>query len=71
MTQFADFNCFIMFTLEGLDFKTKKALLLKKAATSAHSWNTLFLGQNAVTDIIADTYNTTKEKVNNVHLSKD
>lgn len=48
---------------EGLDFKQKKALQLKKAATSAHSWNTLFLGQNAVTDIIAETYNTTKEKV--------
>ncbi|XP_034241110.1 probable RNA-binding protein 19 isoform X2 [Thrips palmi] len=48
---------------EGLDFKKKKALLLKKAATASHSWNTLFLGQNAVTNIIAETYNTTKEKV--------
>ncbi|KAK3911907.1 putative RNA-binding protein 19 [Frankliniella fusca] len=48
---------------EGLDFKKKKALLLKKMATSTHNWNTLFLGQNAVTDLIAETYNTTKEKV--------
>lgn len=48
---------------EGLDFKKKKALLLKKMATSSHNWNTLFLGQNAVTDLIAATYNTTKEQV--------
>lgn len=35
----------------------------KIAAGSSHNWNTLFLGQNAVADTIAATYNTTKEKV--------
>ncbi|KAJ1531958.1 hypothetical protein ONE63_000596 [Megalurothrips usitatus] len=48
---------------EGLDFKKKKELSLKKAATQPYTWNTLFLGQNAVTDLIAETYNTTKDKV--------
>lgn len=36
---------------------------LKSEAGLAHNWNSLFLGQNAVADIIAKTYNTTKENV--------
>jgi len=36
---------------------------LKSEAGLSHNWNSLFLGQNAVADIIAKTYNTTKENV--------
>ncbi|KAF7990450.1 hypothetical protein HCN44_000255 [Aphidius gifuensis] len=48
---------------EGLSFKEKKDLKQKATAHSSHNWNTLFLGQNAVVEAIASTYNTTKEKV--------
>ncbi|XP_076242891.1 putative RNA-binding protein 19 isoform X2 [Calliopsis andreniformis] len=48
---------------KGLTFKQKKELKDKATAGSSHNWNTLFLGQNAVADAIAATYNTTKEKV--------
>lgn len=42
-------------------------MLKKKAeAASSHNWNTLFLGQNAVADLIAETYNTTKDKVDSI-----
>ncbi|OAD52210.1 putative RNA-binding protein 19, partial [Eufriesea mexicana] len=47
----------------SLTYKQKKELKAKKSAGSSHNWNTLFLGQNAVADAIASTYNTTKEKV--------
>jgi multiple RNA-binding domain-containing protein 1 len=49
--------------VEGLTFKEKQLLKKKVEAASSHNWNTLFLGQNAVADLIAETYNTTKEKV--------
>ncbi|XP_047110139.1 probable RNA-binding protein 19 [Schistocerca piceifrons] len=52
-----------MLQMEGLTFKQKKMLKMKAEAASSHNWNTLFLGQNAVADVIADTYNTTKDKV--------
>ncbi|XP_014480667.1 PREDICTED: probable RNA-binding protein 19 [Dinoponera quadriceps] len=48
---------------ENLTYKQKKELEMKKTASSSHNWNTLFLGQNAVVDAIANIYNTTKEKV--------
>ncbi|KOC62529.1 putative RNA-binding protein 19 [Habropoda laboriosa] len=48
---------------KGLTYKQKKELQAKATAGSSHNWNTLFLGQNAVADAIAATYNTTKEKV--------
>lgn len=48
---------------EGLTFKQKQLLKKKAEAASSHNWNTLFLGQNAVADLIAETYNTTKDKV--------
>ncbi|EFN75799.1 Probable RNA-binding protein 19 [Harpegnathos saltator] len=49
--------------LSNLSYKQKKELQNKATANSSHNWNTLFLGQNAVMDAIATTYNTTKEKV--------
>ncbi|XP_021914789.1 probable RNA-binding protein 19 isoform X2 [Zootermopsis nevadensis] len=48
---------------EGMTFKQKQLLKKKAEAASSHNWNTLFLGQNAVADLIAETYNTTKDKV--------
>lgn len=48
---------------EGSSFKKKKLAKLKSEAGISHNWNSLFLGQNAVADIIAKTYNTTKENV--------
>ncbi|XP_054730684.1 probable RNA-binding protein 19 [Anastrepha obliqua] len=47
----------------ALSFKQKKALKLKKSAQQSVNWNTLFLGANAVTEILARRFNTTKEKV--------
>jgi hypothetical protein len=47
----------------NLTYKQKKELQNKANAGSSHNWNTLFLGQNAVADAIANRYNTTKEKV--------
>ncbi|XP_050436168.1 probable RNA-binding protein 19 [Adelges cooleyi] len=48
---------------EGSSFKKQKMAKLKLEAGLSHNWNSLFLGQNAVADIIAKTYNTTKENV--------
>ncbi|XP_072949367.1 probable RNA-binding protein 19 [Epargyreus clarus] len=45
----------------GLSFKEKKAKQLKAQAKSSHNWNLLFLGANAVADVVAANYNTTKE----------
>ncbi|XP_047030277.1 probable RNA-binding protein 19 [Helicoverpa zea] len=50
---------------EGLSFKEKKAKKLKAQAKSSHNWNVLFLGTNAVADVIASTYSTTKEQLLN------
>ncbi|XP_050680009.1 probable RNA-binding protein 19 [Leptidea sinapis] len=46
-----------------LTFKEKKAKKLKDQAKSSHNWNTLFLGANAVADVVAANYNTTKEQL--------
>ena len=48
------------------EFKQKQLLKKKAEAASSHNWNTLFLGQNAVADLIAETYNTTKDKVDSI-----
>ncbi|XP_065213058.1 probable RNA-binding protein 19 [Planococcus citri] len=48
---------------EGSSFKTKKIKKLKEEAGSSHNWNTLFMGQNAVADIIANNYDLSKEEV--------
>lgn len=48
---------------EGLSFKQKKALKLKQSAGQSHNWNTLFLGANAVANILAKRFETSKETV--------
>ncbi|XP_070498562.1 probable RNA-binding protein 19 [Chironomus tepperi] len=45
------------------NFKDKKRKELKKTATSAHNWNTLFMGTNAVAEIISKVYGKSKEEV--------
>lgn len=50
---------------EGLSFKEKKEKKLKSQAKSSHNWNVLFLGGNAVADVVAANYNTTKEQLLN------
>lgn len=48
---------------DSKNFKDKKRKELKKTATSAHNWNTLFMGTNAVAEIISKVYNKSKEEV--------
>lgn len=48
---------------EGMSYKQKKELEMKKTAGSAHNWNTLFLGANAVANTLAKNYQTTKEQI--------
>ncbi|XP_068158437.1 probable RNA-binding protein 19 [Drosophila tropicalis] len=47
----------------SLSFKQKKALKLKKSAQKPIGWNTLFLGANAVADILAKQFKTSKEHI--------
>lgn len=49
----------------GLNYKQKKELKLKKTAQSAHNWNTLFMGENAIAEVVAKKYGKTKEEVLN------
>lgn len=44
-------------------FKKKKQQDLKKSAGSAHNWNTLFLGSNAVAEVMSRTYGRSKEEI--------
>lgn len=66
------YTCAFIFQFtEGLSFKEKKAKKLKQQAKSSHNWNVLFLGVNAVADVIAANYNTTKEDLlNDTNKSK-
>ncbi|XP_044269129.1 probable RNA-binding protein 19 [Tribolium madens] len=52
---------------ESTNYKKKKEATQKSQAGSSHNWNSLFLGHNAVAEVIADTYNTSKEKVMGIH----
>lgn len=47
----------------GLSFKEKKALKLKQNAQKPIGWNTLFLGANAVADLLAKQFKTSKERI--------
>lgn len=48
---------------EGLSWKEKKERKLKKSAQQTHNWNTLFLGANAVADLLARQFETSKENI--------
>uniref|UniRef100_A0A1I8MYH3 RRM domain-containing protein n=1 Tax=Musca domestica TaxID=7370 RepID=A0A1I8MYH3_MUSDO len=47
----------------NLSFKQKKALKLKKTAQQSTNWNTLFLGPNAVAEILAKKFETSKQRI--------
>ncbi|KAM7347621.1 putative RNA-binding protein 19 [Cochliomyia hominivorax] len=47
----------------SLNYKQKKALKLKKNAQNSVSWNTLFLGPNAVAEILAKKFDTSKQRI--------
>ena len=48
---------------EGTSYKQKKLKEQKAQAGSAHNWNTLVLGTNAVATLMAERYGTTKQNV--------
>lgn len=48
---------------ENSSYKQKKTIKQKAQSGISYNWNALFLGQDAVAQVIADTYNTTKEAV--------
>ena len=50
-------------TKEKSSFKKKKQKNAKKEASSAHNWNALFLGANAVADAMAERYQVEKSNV--------
>lgn len=45
------------------NFKKKKETKMKQMSGSSHNWNILFLGMNAVADIISEKYNVEKSKL--------
>ena len=45
------------------NFKDKKEKELKKSAGSSHNWNTLFMGANAVAEVLSKTYGRSKEEI--------
>ncbi|RWS19232.1 putative RNA-binding protein 19-like protein, partial [Leptotrombidium deliense] len=44
-------------------FKNEKEQKRKEEANSSHNWNTLFLGANAVADLMSEKYGVTKSKL--------
>ena len=50
----------LFFTEIGTSFKSKRDAKKKSLSSQDHNWNTLFLGMNAVADVMAEKYNTTK-----------
>ncbi|XP_014667180.1 PREDICTED: probable RNA-binding protein 19 [Priapulus caudatus] len=46
-----------------MPYKLQQQLKQKKMAASAHNWNALFLGANAVADAMAEKYNSSKEQI--------
>lgn len=50
-------------THQQTSFKKKKELKMRSEAGSAHNWNSLFLGANAVADVMAEKYSTEKSEI--------
>ncbi|CAI9572605.1 unnamed protein product [Staurois parvus] len=48
---------------ESSRYKKQKALKEKANSSSAHNWNTLFMGTSSVAEVIAQKYNTSKSQV--------
>ena len=52
---------------EELSFKKKKELELKKKAQSNHNWNSLFINQDSVANLMASKYDVDKSQLFDVH----
>lgn len=52
----------------GLDYKKFKEQKLKREAGSSQNWNTLFMGANAVANILSNTYGHSKEDILDTNL---
>lgn len=52
-----------IFTDAATSFKSKRDAKKKTLSGHDHNWNTLFLGMNAVADVMADQYHTTKGSI--------
>ncbi|KAJ8312888.1 hypothetical protein KUTeg_010261 [Tegillarca granosa] len=52
-----------IFMVKGSSYKNLKKTKQKSMAASAHNWNTLFLGANAVADVMAEKYGTSKSQI--------
>lgn len=52
---------------DSSNYKKKKQAQQKKQAGSSHNWNSLFLGHNAVAEVVADSYGVSKEDVLTPH----
>ncbi|CAH1801245.1 unnamed protein product [Owenia fusiformis] len=48
---------------ENMSYKKKQELAKKKQASSSHNWNTLFLGENVVADVMAEKYSIEKSQI--------
>uniref|UniRef100_A0A1B6DA95 RRM domain-containing protein n=1 Tax=Clastoptera arizonana TaxID=38151 RepID=A0A1B6DA95_9HEMI len=48
---------------EGTNYKSKKLKQKKDEAGFSYNWNTLFVDKNAVAELVAETYNASKEEV--------
>ncbi|KAL3284900.1 hypothetical protein HHI36_019035 [Cryptolaemus montrouzieri] len=48
---------------ESSNYKQKKAAKQKSQSSMSHNWNALFLGHDAVAEVVADSFGTTKEAV--------
>ena len=52
---------------EEMTFKKKKELELKKKAQSNHNWNSLFINQDSVANLMASKYDVDKSQLFDVH----
>jgi RNA recognition motif-containing protein len=52
-------------------FKNKKDEELKKKSQSSHNWNSLFINQNSVANLMASRYNVDKSELFDVHSTKN
>lgn len=53
---------------DDTNYKKKKDEKLKKTAGSSHNWNTLFMGPNAVAEVLSKDYNMSKEGVSVIKI---
>ena len=55
--------------LENAKFKDKKQVELKKKSQSSHNWNSLFINQDSVANLMSAKYNVDKSDIFDVHSS--